>query len=534
MLVTCPNHNSDSEPQGQSALLNELATTLHATFDCPFDLWYQSGGEWSPLGGSPCQAARPALAALSPNDIHVLEQPGDNRYRLAIPFAIKGFPRLWAVGDVASTDRALLLRSAKLLETGWQWRQQLDERNEQVKTFIGQITDDFEELTFLRRLACHLALAEVAEDPWQVAKTILPLLRQLVKAESLVLIATAYCADQQCICPGDVVLRTGTADVDDATCRALVSQFRDQAEKQTVVRNHLRQSAAHHRFPGVESFILDPVAKADFRIGWLLAINRSITLFDPPGAAHVTDSEREFGTVEASLLSASSTMLATHGRNVQLFGEKEALLVSLVRALVGALDAKDPYTCGHSERVALIASRLGRELKLSEAECQRLYLSGLLHDIGKIGVSDAVLRKTSALTADEIAQLRKHPDDAWSILNDLEQLRDVLPGVLHHHESYDGKGYPDALHGEEIPRDARILAVADAYDAMTSDRPYRHGLPKERVDEILRCGAGIQWDPAVVDAFFRAKTDIVEICRSYKPHKRDPRPRQPNRHDNED
>ncbi|MBP86544.1 MAG: hypothetical protein CMJ64_07505 [Planctomycetaceae bacterium] len=154
---------------------------------------------------------------------------------------------------------------------------------------------------------------------------------------------------------------------------------------------------------------------------------------------------------------------------------------------------------------------------LGEDYCERLYLTGLLHDVGKIGVRDAVLSKPGALTDEEFEEIKEHPDKGWAILQDLNPLSYVLPSVLHHHENYDGRGYPDNLAGEDIPLDGRILAVADAYDAMTSDRPYRSGMPHEKAEAILRNGAGSQWDAEGIDAFFRAMPDILHIKETYAP-----------------
>ena len=191
---------------------------------------------------------------------------------------------------------------------------------------------------------------------------------------------------------------------------------------------------------------------------------------------------------------------------------------------MSTIETRDPYTRGHSERVARFAERLGQELRLSEEFCKRLNLMGLLHDVGKIGVSDAVLRKPGRLTDEEFAEIRQHPDQAWVILHELESLHYVLPGVEHHHERYDGSGYPDALAGKEIPLAARILSVADAYDAITSDRPYRKGMSQDKAEAILHEGAGTQWDPQVVEAFFRIMPEIIEIRESfadpYSPNRR--------------
>ncbi len=177
------------------------------------------------------------------------------------------------------------------------------------------------------------------------------------------------------------------------------------------------------------------------------------------------------------------------------------------------------------ERVARYAAMLGQHLNHDAEACERLYLTGLLHDIGKIAVPDATLGKPGRLTDDEFKTIMLHPDEGWAILIGLDQLKYVLPGVLYHHERYDGKGYPDGLTGEDIPLDGRILAVADAYDAMTSDRPYRKGMSHERAEALLFNGAGTQWDQDIVDALLAAGVDVTNIREGFR---QEPRPaRQP-------
>ncbi|HMF12709.1 MAG TPA: HD-GYP domain-containing protein, partial [Gemmataceae bacterium] len=187
------------------------------------------------------------------------------------------------------------------------------------------------------------------------------------------------------------------------------------------------------------------------------------------------------------------------------------LLVGLTRSLTAALDAKDSYTYGHSERVARIAVELGRELGLLGDELSDIYLAGLLHDVGKIGIRDSVLGKVEPLTAEEFEHIKQHVTIGYAILSDLRPIRNLLPGVLYHHEHWDGKGYPDGLAGEAIPLLARILAVADAYDAMSTNRPYRDALPCRKVEEILTKGASTQWDKRVVEAFQRCRHRIHTI-----------------------
>ena len=177
---------------------------------------------------------------------------------------------------------------------------------------------------------------------------------------------------------------------------------------------------------------------------------------------------------------------------------------SMLDALVTAVDNKDRYTRRHSENVLAHSLHLARALGLSEAEQHIVEVAALLHDVGKIGVPDAVLRKPGRLTEDEFEAVRRHPRMGAVIVGAVPGLEEMLGGIRHHHERWDGTGYPDALAGESIPLVARLLAVADAYSAMTSDRPYRRGMSAPEALRLLEEGAGTQWDPACVAAFLDA------------------------------
>jgi HD-GYP domain-containing protein (c-di-GMP phosphodiesterase class II) len=161
--------------------------------------------------------------------------------------------------------------------------------------------------------------------------------------------------------------------------------------------------------------------------------------------------------------------------------------------------------------VARLSVRLAREVGCDSEELNTIYLSGLLHDIGKIGIDDNVLRKPGPLTPAELEHIKTHPDLGCRILDGVKQLDQVLPVVRHHHEAWDGSGYPDGLKEAESPFLARIVAVADSIDAMSSDRPYRKGIPDDKLDQILREGAGRQWDPQIIAAVFRAREDLRSI-----------------------
>jgi putative nucleotidyltransferase with HDIG domain len=221
--------------------------------------------------------------------------------------------------------------------------------------------------------------------------------------------------------------------------------------------------------------------------------------------------DRPISETDLERLQYVASLIATQHANARIYADLKGLLFGVIRGLTAAIDAKDPYTSGHSERVARIAARLGEEMGMSPAQRSDLYLTGLLHDIGKIGIDDQVLKKDGPLTADEFHQIQSHVEIGVTILKDLKKLSHILPGVKHHHESLDGTGYPDHLAGDDIPLEARILAVADAYDAMSSNRPYRRRLSFAQIDKILGDGRNVQWDPDVVDALFACRGDVEAI-----------------------
>ena len=184
--------------------------------------------------------------------------------------------------------------------------------------------------------------------------------------------------------------------------------------------------------------------------------------------------------------------------------ELEGLLVDALRSLATAIDTRDDYTGGHVERVARYAAATGRELGLAGEELRALWIGALLHDVGKIGVSDAILKKPGALTEEEFAEMKRHPAIGGKVMDSSSFLRPGLPAVLHHQEHWDGTGYPAGLRGGEISLQGRIVAVVDCYDAIVTARPYRGAAPEGDALAEIRACAGTQFDPAVVDAFLRA------------------------------
>jgi putative two-component system response regulator len=177
---------------------------------------------------------------------------------------------------------------------------------------------------------------------------------------------------------------------------------------------------------------------------------------------------------------------------------------TVIFALAEAVEAKDSYTEAHTERVAGRARILGSSAGLRDETLDDIYRGGMIHDIGKIGVPDAILLKPGPLDPDEMEVMRRHPVIGEQIARPLRSAARLLQIIRHHHENFDGSGYPDRLAGEDIPLVARIVAISDAYDAMVSDRPYRRGMGHDQAVAILERGAGVQWDPALVPMFIHA------------------------------
>ena len=185
-------------------------------------------------------------------------------------------------------------------------------------------------------------------------------------------------------------------------------------------------------------------------------------------------------------------------RSFELYTKMRKVYLDTIRALAAAIDAKDPYTKGHSERVAKTSVALAQELNLSDRDIENIEYTALLHDIGKIGIADSILGKKSSLTSQEFDKIKEHTIMGANIIEPVDFLKNSYWAIYHHHEKYNGQGYPDGIKSEDIPILARIIAVADAYDAMGSDRPYRKKLDKDKILKELKEQSGKQFDPKVV------------------------------------
>ena len=212
---------------------------------------------------------------------------------------------------------------------------------------------------------------------------------------------------------------------------------------------------------------------------------------------------RPFVDDDEMLLASIGSQVAVAIENYRLNMDVERTYLETIMALALAVEAKDPYSAGHSKRVGVYATQIGEEMGLDQEMLRMLHDAGVLHDIGKIGIKDEILLKPAPLTQDEQRVMQQHSVIGEAIVRPVRSLQRVVGLVRHHHERYDGSGYPDGLRGEAVPMGARILSVADSYDAMVTDRPYRKRLPIETTKVELRRLCGIQYDAQVVDAFLR-------------------------------
>ncbi len=408
---------------------------------------------------------------------------------------------LWA-GRQEPWSADMLERMAQLLLRHRESQLRVHALESEAASLSANLASTYEEISLLHRLTQNLKISEGDEELGQVA---LEWLGEVLPAKGLAMHLVALRKPTDDLASHGartrpILLTHGERSLDLEQFDRLIASVRPSVSGQPLVLNNIMATRPDWPAPQVRQMVVVPLSEGGNLFGWLAALN------------HVDDAE--FGTVEASLMSSVATILGIHGGNIELYRQQAELLTGVVRALTSAIDAKDPYTCGHSDRVARIAVRLAEEMGMTSEALNTIYLAGLLHDIGKIGVDDEVLRKPGKLTDAEYEHIKRHPEIGHKILRDLGKLDEVLPVILHHHESWDGQGYPKNLDAATIPLSARIVAVADSFDAMGSNRPYRQGMPSEKIDAIFRAGAGRQWDPEVIDTFFRVRVDIDEIAHS--------------------
>ncbi len=276
--------------------------------------------------------------------------------------------------------------------------------------------------------------------------------------------------------------------------------------KEPLIVNDVRDNPAFRDrqlpFTGAElpihSFLAVPLEAEGKIIGVLIVSNKK-----RPGNLFTKEDEE--------LLLTLSNNIAIALLNARLYHRLKNLFISTITSLTRAIDAKDAYTSGHSERVMKYAVAIGREMALDAEAMENLRLASILHDIGKIGVRESILMKPAKLLGYERKQIRLHPGIGARIIESIDDSHKIIRGILEHHERYDGRGYPSRMKGTAISMEGRIIAVADTFDALTTDRPYQKGLSREEAYNRIRDASGSQFDPTIVNAFIKSFKDHHEL-----------------------
>ena len=365
---------------------------------------------------------------------------------------------------------------------------------EQIDMVSTELAQTYEELVLLHRLSTNMKVTEADSNFLQMA---CDCLTEIVFVEGIaILLEKTIDEEQQWV----IAAGSGLIDIDDQMAAILHGRLAEEINsgKEALLDSEI-DSAFKYDWPSrIKNIIAVPFFGKDKTeshfagkghngnciTGLMVAINRI--------------GKQDFDSTDVKLFNSVAGGCAVFIENGRLFKDLKDLFIGSLKALTSTIDAKDKYTHGHSERVAFIsrwiAERLSDIEPLEEEQIHKIYLAGLLHDVGKIGVEESVLRKSGRLTEEEFSRVKKHPSIGAGILREIRQMRDIVPGVLCHHERVDGRGYPNGLVGEQIPLTGKIVGLADSFDAMTSKRTYRDALTVEQALAEIEKGLGTQFD----------------------------------------
>jgi HD-GYP domain-containing protein (c-di-GMP phosphodiesterase class II) len=380
---------------------------------------------------------------------------------------------------------------------------------EQIEILGTELAQTYEELVLLHKISTNMRVTEADANFLQMA---CDSLTEIVLVEGIAILLEKTVEDEQQLV---VTAGSGLIDIDERTAAILHSRLREEINsgKEALLDSEV-DCPFRYDWPGeIRNIIAVPLCgkdKADSRfaqkaqngncmMGLMVAINRI--------------GKGDFDSTDVKLFNSVASGCAVFIENGRLFKDLKELFVGSLKALTSSIDAKDKYTRGHSERVAFIsrwiAERLSEQEQLDEEQIHKIYLAGLLHDIGKIGIEEPVLRKQGKLTKRELDIIKKHPSIGAGILHEIKQMRDIVSGVLYHHERIDGKGYPSGLAGEQIPLTGKIVGLADSFDAMTSKRTYRGAKTVEQALAEIEKGFGTQFDEKVGRVFL--ESDVYQL-----------------------
>ena len=393
-----------------------------------------------------------------------------------------------------------------LLAESFQAAGKAEEQIEKVSTELAQT---YEELVLLHKLSTNMKVTEPDANFLQMA---CDSLTTIVLVEGIAILMEKTIDDEPQLV---VAAGSGLIDIDEQMAAILHSRVIEQVNngKEALLDSEVDAPFRYDWPDNIKNIIAVPLfgkeksethfaGKAEDGnciMGLMVAINRI--------------DKADFDSTDVKLFNSVAGSCAVFIENGRLFGDLKELFIGSLKALTSSIDAKDQYTRGHSERVAFvsrwIAEKLSAQELMEEEQIHKIYLAGLLHDIGKIGVDEDVLRKKGKLTEDELGRVKKHPSIGAGILRAIKQMRDIVPGVLCHHERVDGKGYPAALVGDQIPLTGKIVGLADSFDAMTSKRTYREALTVEEALAEIEKGIGTQFDQKIARAFL--DSDVYQL-----------------------
>ena len=372
---------------------------------------------------------------------------------------------------------------------------------EQIEVVGIELARVYEELVLLHRISTNMRVTESDANFLQLA---CDSLTDIVLVEGIAILLERIVEGERKLV---VAAGSGLIDIDERMAALLYSRLVDESsEGREALLDSEVDSPFRYEWPEtVRNIIAVPLcAKDKGEVGPVYRMRSGVSVIGLMVAVNRID-KPDFDSTDVKLFTSVASGCAVFIENGKLFGDLKELFVGSLKALTNSIDAKDQYTRGHSERVALIsrwiAERYAEREELDEEQIHKIYLAGLLHDIGKIGIDEVVLRKNGKLTPEERECIQRHPSIGAGILRGIKQMRDIVPGVLCHHERVDGRGYPDHLRGEEIPLTGKIVGLADSFDAMTSKRTYRDAMSIEHALDEIRKGLGTQFDEKIGELF---------------------------------
>ncbi|MCB9844960.1 MAG: HD-GYP domain-containing protein [Phycisphaeraceae bacterium] len=383
--------------------------------------------------------------------------------------------------SIATFDDPAVARVVQMVRWMAADLQELADHDESISGFSDQLTSAYETIDLLYTLGHSM------NEPNEPAHFVRTALGRLLESMDYAWVAALFAEDGS-VAPGvsgrflHVGNPTMAPEALERACREYVQTLEGRAERT------IGSDVPGFEPDGGPQVVAQPVLRSGRPAGHLLVGEKG-------------GNDPQVSSYDTHLLEAASGYIGPFLENAALYATQERMFIGTLRALSSAIDAKDPYTCGHSERVAHLASCLAGSIGFNQEQRDRVHIAGLVHDIGKIGVPESILTKPGRLTDAEFDAIKRHPEIGHRILRDIPMLGDVLPGVMSHHERWDGRGYPHGLAAEGIPFIARLLGLADTFDAMSSTRSYRGAMPRQRViDEIRKC-RGAQFDPDLVEPF---------------------------------